>query len=80
MNQMNKKNEKTLIKIITNCRNPNLGFVTKAWVCKDTSQNSGVTSHAPGSVGSYEGMNPHTPKWAPTLGIGVPMDFRISVE
>jgi len=22
-------------------------------------------------------MNPHTPKWAPTLGIGVPMDFQI---
>ncbi len=22
-------------------------------------------------------MNPHTPKWASTLGVGVPMDFRI---
>jgi hypothetical protein len=21
-------------------------------------------------------MNPHTPKWAPTLGIGIPMDFQ----
>ncbi len=25
-------------------------------------------------------MNPHTPKWAPTLGIGVPMDFQIFRE
>jgi hypothetical protein len=24
-----------------------------------------------------EGMNPHTPKGAPTLGVGVPMDFQI---
>jgi len=22
-----------------------------------------------------EGMNPHIPKWTPTLGVGVPMDF-----
>jgi hypothetical protein len=22
-------------------------------------------------------MNPHTPKWAPTLGVEVPMDLRI---
>jgi hypothetical protein len=25
-------------------------------------------------------MNPHTPKWAPTLGVGVPMDSRIFKE
>jgi hypothetical protein len=37
----------------------------------------GVIFHAPGSVGECEGMNPHTPKWAPTLGVGVPMDSRI---
>jgi len=29
-----------------------------------------VTSHAPRSVGECEGMNPHTPKGAPTLGVG----------
>ncbi len=28
------------------------------------------------SVKEYEGMNPHTPKATPTLGDGVPMDFR----
>jgi hypothetical protein len=27
-----------------------------------------------------EGMNPHTPKWAPTLGVGVPMDSQIFKE
>jgi len=37
----------------------------------------GVTFHAPGSVGECEGMNPHTPKWGPTLKIGLPMDFQI---
>ncbi len=37
----------------------------------------GVTFHAPKSVGECERMNPHTPKWAPTLRVGVPMDFWI---
>jgi len=32
----------------------------------------GVTSHTPGSVGTCEGVNPHTPKATPTLGDGVP--------
>jgi hypothetical protein len=34
----------------------------------------GIKFHAPGSVGECEGMNPHTPKWTPTLGVGVLMD------
>jgi hypothetical protein len=25
-------------------------------------------------------MSPHIPKWAPTLGVGVPMDFQIFKE
>ncbi len=29
------------------------------------------------SVGECEGMNLHTPKWAPTLGVGVLMDSQI---
>jgi len=29
-----------------------------------------------GSVGEHEEMSPHTPKWAPTLGVGVPMAFQ----
>jgi len=24
-----------------------------------------------------EGMNPHTPKWIPTLGVGIPMEFQV---
>jgi len=27
-----------------------------------------------GSVGKCEGMNPHTPKGASTLGVGIPVD------
>jgi hypothetical protein len=27
-----------------------------------------------------EGMNPHTPKWTPTLGVGIPMEFQIFFE
>ncbi len=46
------------------CRNPSLGFVTKAMACKGVSQEGSprVTSHAPESVGECKGMNPHTPK------------------
>jgi len=33
--------------------------------------------HAPKSVDECEGMNPHTPKWAPTLGVRASMDSRI---
>jgi hypothetical protein len=40
----------------------------------------GVTFHAPGSVGKCEGMNSHTPKWAPILGVGLLMDSRIFRE
>jgi hypothetical protein len=36
-----------------------------------------VTFHVLGIVRKCEGMNPHIPNWAPTLGLGVPMDFRI---
>jgi len=40
----------------------------------------GVTFHAPGSARECEGMNPHTPKWAPTLGVGGPVDSQIFRE
>jgi len=36
-----------------------------------------VTLHALGSVRKCERMNPHTPKGASTLRVGVPMDFEI---
>ncbi len=32
------------------------------------------------NVGKCEGMNPHTPKWTPTLGIKVLMESRIFRE
>ncbi len=35
-------------------------------------KNPGVTSHAPKKCKECEGMNPHTPKWIPMLGVGVP--------
>jgi hypothetical protein len=61
------------------CRNPSLGFVTKAMACKGASQEGspGVTFHGPKIVGECKGMNPYTPKWAPVLGVGVPMDSWI---
>jgi hypothetical protein len=61
------------------CRNPSLGLVTKARVCKVASQegSSGLTSSAPGSAKECEGMNPHTPKRTPILGVGVLIDFQI---
>jgi len=64
------------------CRNPNFRFTTKVRVCKVTNQegNLGVTPHAPESVEKCEGMNPHTPKGASTLGVGVLMDSQIFRE
>ncbi len=61
------------------CHNPSLGLATKERAYKGAGQkwSSRVTFHAPESVRDYEGMNPHIPKWAPTLGVGVPMDFQI---
>jgi len=60
-------------------RNPSFGFTTKARVCEGANQkgSSGVTFYVPESVGECEGMNLHIPKWAPTLGVEVPMDSRI---
>jgi hypothetical protein len=48
----------------TLCRNPSLGFVTKAKACKVAGQEGspGVTSCAPWSAKECEGMNIHIPK------------------
>ncbi len=64
------------------CCNPSLGFATKAKACKVVGQEGilGVTPHALESVGKCEGMNPHIPKGASTLGVGVPMDSQIFIE
>jgi len=44
--------------------------VTKARGCKVVGQ-----ERKPGSERKCQGMNLHTPKGAPTLGFGVPVDF-----
>ncbi len=64
------------------CRNPIFGLATKVGACKGAGQegSSGVISHAPGSVGECEGMNTHTPKWAPILGVRVLTDSWIFRE
>jgi hypothetical protein len=56
------------------CHNLSLGFVpkqrlTKVWA-KNEPRNHISCSR---SAKKCEGMNPHTPKWTPTLGIGIPM-------
>jgi len=60
------------------CHNPSLGLTIKARAYKGVVQewSLGVTFHAPKSVGKCEGMNPHTPKWSPTLGVEILMDSK----
>ncbi len=62
------------------CCNPSLGFAikTRALLAKVQAKSEDRKSHfILSGVEECEKMNPHTPKWTPTLGIGVPMDFRI---
>jgi len=58
-----------------NYHNPSLGFATKARAYEVVSQewSLGITFHATENVGEWEGMNPHIPKWPPTLGVEVLM-------
>jgi hypothetical protein len=58
-----------------NCHNPSLGLATKARACKVAGQEK-----KPGSGRKCEGMNPHTPKGASTLGVGVLVDSRMFRE
>jgi len=58
--------------IVRNCCNPSLGLATKARACKVIGQEK-----KPGSERKCEGMNPHTPKGASTLGVGVQLDSRM---
>jgi hypothetical protein len=55
------------------CRNPNLGPVTKARAYKGGGQewSSWVTFHALRTMGECDGMNFHTPKRVPILGVGL---------
>jgi len=65
-----------------NYHNPNLGLATKARAYEVVNQewSSGVTFHAHENVGEWEGMNPHTPKWSPILGIEIPMYNSLSLK
>ncbi len=57
-----------------NCHNLSLGLATKVGACKGAGQEGSlrVTSHSPESVGEFDEMNLHTPKWTPILRVGVP--------
>jgi hypothetical protein len=65
--------------LLCQCRNPRLGFVTKARACKVVGQEGSpiITSHVLESVRECEKLNTCTPKWTPTLGVGVLVDFWI---
>ncbi len=65
--------------IIMNYHNPSLGLAIKAKVYKGASQEGSleVTFHAHENVRECEGMNPHTPKGAFTMGVRVPVDSQI---
>jgi len=60
--------------ITMGCCNLSLGLANKARACKGACKewSPGVTFHTFENVRKCEGMNPHTPKWAPTLGVGSP--------
>jgi hypothetical protein len=62
--------------IIRHYCNPSLGLATKAKGCKVAGQEGspGVMLHALESAKECEGIDPHTPKGTPTLGVIVPMD------
>jgi hypothetical protein len=56
--------------IMWDCCKPNFGLATKVRDFKGVSWewSPWITSHASGNIGGREGMNPHIPKWATTLG------------
>ncbi len=60
------------------CHDLSLGFTTKARCGLGVQLKNHI--HIPGSVGECEGMSPHTPKWIPTLGVGISMDFLEYLE
>jgi hypothetical protein len=50
--------------------------MTKAKACKVANQKGslGIRLHVPGKTRKCEGIDLHTPKGTPTLGVGIPMD------
>jgi hypothetical protein len=64
------------------CCNPSLGFATKVRAYKVAGQEGslGLMLHAPKNARECEGIDPHTPKGTPTLGVKVPVDFKMFKE
>jgi hypothetical protein len=64
------------------CHNPSLRFVTKARGCKVAGQEGSprVMPHATRNARKCEGIDLHTPKGAPTLGVKVLVDFQMFKE
>jgi hypothetical protein len=64
------------------CHNLSLGLVTRARACKLASQekSSKIRPYALENARECEGIDPHTPKGTPTLGVGVSVDSRMFKE
>jgi hypothetical protein len=62
-------------KIFKNCHNLNFKLVTNKRVWKGKGMERCGPRMQFGSVRECDGMNPHTSKWTPTLGVGIPMEF-----
>jgi len=56
--------------------------VTKVRGCKDAGQKGSPRGrpHDPRSAKECEGIDPHTPKGTPTLGIGISVDSQMFIE
>jgi hypothetical protein len=59
-----------------------LGSQPRQRGCKVAGQEGspGIMLHAPGNVRECEGIDLHTPKGTPTLGVGVPVDSQMFKE
>ncbi len=70
------------LELCNNYRNPSFGLATKARGCKVAGQEGslGVMPHVPDSARECEGIDPHTLKGIPTLGVGVPVDSQMFKE
>ncbi len=64
------------------CRNANLGLMTKARGYKVVNQEGSlrIMPHAPKNARECEGIDPHTLKGTPTLGIGIPVDSQMFIK
>jgi hypothetical protein len=67
------------VAILTLGSRPKQGLA-KVWAKSEAQESHFMLLGVWKSVGECERMNPHTPKWAPTLGVGVPMDSQIFRE